>query len=438
MVREFREHLARHFSFLNHKKILIAISGGVDSVVLTHLFYQLGIDFFLGHCNFKLRGKESDEDEKFIMALSENLGKKIFTTSFDTEHYAGEQKMSIQAAARELRYHWFHTILKANHLDYVLTAHNTNDNLETFIINLTRGTGLDGLTGIPPVNDTVVRPLLEFSRTRIMAYAIAHNIVWREDTSNASVKYTRNKIRHRIFPVLEDINPEILDSFKNTVSYLYESQQISAGKIEKVSNRVIVKDPQGILKLNISELKKIPYLKTYLYQVLKEYGFTAWDDIFQLLSAQSGKQVFSEKYRLLKDRTYLILAPIHKTVTGKEFLIQKNNDGAHLPVSLSITESKRKKVDESTTILVDKNLLNYPLRVRKWNHGDYLCPTGMEGTKKVSRFFKDRKLSLIDKENVWLLTDANDTIIWIIGMRQDRRFGISENTKKIVKITTVS
>lgn len=438
MLQEFKEHLNNHFSFLNQKKVLIAVSGGIDSVVLTHLFNQLQIDFSLAHCNFKLRGKESDDDEAFLKGLGKSLGKKVFTTSFDTEKYAEKHKLSIQVAARDLRYEWFHQVLEENHLDYVLTAHNTNDNLETFIINLTRGSGLEGFTGIPTINGKVVRPLLAFSRDQIMMFAIKNNIVWREDRSNASIKYVRNKIRHQVIPILQDINPHILDSFKNTLTYLNGSQGIINIELERVSKTVIEKDENGIFKLNIDELKKLHHPKTYLYQILKEYGFTEWNDIEHLLSAQSGKQVFSKKYRLVKDRGYLILTHTNEeTEQNEPFFIQENTKKIDAPISLSIQKDQHKIANDKASILVDKDLLNFPLSVRKWGYGDYICPIGMQGTKKLSQLFKDRKLSLIDKENVWLLTDANDDIVWVIGMRQDKRFCVSDTTKNIIKISTL-
>ena len=226
MLQEFKEHLNNHFPYLQNEKLLIAVSGGIDSVVLTHICYQLKIDFAVAHCNFKLRSKESDDDENFVVALATRLGKKTFTTSFDTETYAKEHKQSIQLAARELRYQWFQKLLEKHALKYVLTAHNTNDNLETFIINLTRGSGLDGFTGIPTVNGNIIRPLLAFSRDQIMMFAIKNKIEWREDKSNSSVKYVRNKVRHKILPVLQDINPNILHSFKKTLEHLNESQNI--------------------------------------------------------------------------------------------------------------------------------------------------------------------------------------------------------------------
>lgn len=438
MLLEFKEHLNNHFSFLQDKKVLIAISGGIDSVVLAHLCHQLGINFILAHCNFKLRGIESDEDEKFVSELANTFEKDVVTTSFDTETFAKEHKLSIQVAARNLRYEWFQKLLEETGTAYVLTAHNTNDNLETFIINLTRGSGLEGFTGIPVINDRTVRPLLAFSRDQIMMYAIKNGIIWREDKSNASVKYVRNKVRHQIIPVLQEINPNVLNSFKNTLEHLQESQDIIDSEVAKISKKVIENSTDSILKFNISELKKLSNVKAYLYQILKGYAFTEWNDIVRLLSGQSGKQVFSKNYRLLKDRGYLLLTAINKnTQENRVFHIYEHTESMDTPISLHLSQTSDSSIQDANSILVDKDLLNFPLNVRKWGYGDYICPIGMKGTKKLSQFFKDRKLSLIDKENVWLLTNANDDIIWIIGMRQDRRFTISDKTYNILKIATL-
>ncbi|MFY0602822.1 MAG: tRNA lysidine(34) synthetase TilS [Flavobacteriaceae bacterium] len=438
MLKEFKQHLNNHFSFLEGKKILIAISGGIDSVVLTHLMHQLDFDFSLAHCNFSLRGAESNEDEKFVKELAERFTRNIYTVSFDTEKYAKEQKQSIQIAARELRYEWFYNTLKENNIDYVLTAHNNNDNLETFLINLTRGTGLDGFTGIPPINGKIVRPLLAFSRDQIMMFAIKNNIAWREDKSNASIKYIRNKVRHKIVPILQEINPHLLDTFKNTLTYLNESKDIVDTEIAEVSKSIIEREANGILKFSIQKLKSLTNVKAYLFHMLKEYGFTEWNDILHLLDAQSGKQVFSNEYRLIKDRDFLMLAPINKDILqDTSFYIDEGIESIKNPIPIRIEASEENSVGSQSSILVDKDLLNFPLRVRKWGYGDYICPTGMLGTKKLSQLFKDRKLSLIEKENVWLLTDAHDHIIWVIGLRQDRRFSVSKNSENILKISSL-
>jgi len=422
MLQKFKQHIEREFDFLSNSKLLIAVSGGIDSVVLAHLSTWMDFDFAICHCNFQLRGEESDGDEAFVNSLAKDLGVAVFTTHFETEQYAQEHKLSIQVAARNLRYRWFYQLLEQHQYDYVLTAHNTNDNLETFLINLSRGTGLEGLTGIPPINKKSVRPLLNFSRDDIMMFAIKNGIVWREDRSNASIKYVRNKVRHQILPILKEINPHLLETFKGTLEHLNESQQMVEEKVDDISKRVISREDE-LITLNIAKLKRLKNTKAYLYQVLHSYGFTEWNDILDLLDAQPGKQVFSKTHRLLKDRNVLILTTITKDVLDlKPVKIDATTVQISEPIRLEFQKTDLNSASGNNSILVDKDLLKYPLYVRKWRYGDYICPTGMQGKKKLSQLFKDKKLSLIQKEKIWLLTNADNQIVWVIGLRQDRRF----------------
>lgn len=432
MIQEFKQHIETHFSFLKNSKNLLAISGGIDSVVLAHLIHKIGFDFSLCHCNFQLRGKESDKDEAFVKSLGKEFKVSVFTTRFDTEEFAQENKLSIQVAARELRYGWFYKLIANHEYDYVVTAHNANDNLETFLINLTRGTGLEGLTGIPPINKKSIRPLLKFSRDDIMKYAIKNDIVWREDKSNASTKYTRNKIRHKVLPILNEINPNLLESFQKTLDHLNESQAIIDDKVQEVSDTILSIE-NDLIKIDIQKLSEMKNKKTYLYQILSPYGFTEWNNVVDLISAQSGKELFSETHRLLKDRTSLILTKINTYQRTKEsFLIEEGEKKIENPIQLTIEKTDQKKTDNQNIIVVDKNLLNFPLHIRKWKNGDSIYPVGMKGRKKLSQLFKDKKMSLLDKEKVWLLTDIEDNIIWVIGIRQDRRF--STNTSNINRL----
>ncbi|APZ46140.1 tRNA lysidine(34) synthetase TilS [Polaribacter reichenbachii] len=442
MLQKFKEHINKNFPFLKDKKLLIAISGGVDSVVLTHLFNSIKFaEISLAHCNFKLREVESDKDEDFINNLAKETNKPIFTISFETTIYAKENKISTQIAARELRYNWFQELVKKHHFNYVLTAHHSDDNLETFLINLTRGSGLDGFTGIPKKNGNIVRTLLPFSRDEILKYATKNNIVWREDASNASTKYVRNKIRHQVVPFLKEINPSLLETFAKSLDNLEESQQIIKDRIQDVSSTIIKKDSSSTLettKFTISEINKLSNPKAYLYQLLKDYNFTEWNDIYNLLSAQSGKQVFSKTHRLLKDREFLILSGRDfSTALEKTFEIHRNQSAITNPIPLVLEDIVEKSEENKETIYIDKDLLKYPLLVRKWKNGDYLYPTGMQGKKKLSKYFKDEKFSLLEKENTWLLCTVDNEIIWVINHRQDRRFSPTKTTKNHLKITSI-
>ena len=429
MLQKFKKHITKEFPFLKDTKLLIAISGGVDSVVLFHLLHKLNYDVSLAHCNFKLRGKESDLDEEFIKNLNQISYNQIFTIIFDTEKYAKEHKLSTQIAARELRYNWFQKLITEHKFEYVLTAHHADDNLETFLIHLTRGSGLDGFTGIPKVNGNIVRPLLAFSRKEILNYAKDNDIEWREDASNASNKYIRNKIRHQVLPVLKEINPSILDSFTTTIENLQESKQIIEDRIENIASEVLEKEA-NFIKIDIEKIKELSNSKAYLYQLLKSYHFTEWNDVYALLNAQSGKQVFSKTHRLLKDRDVLILSKIDLSNSIEmAFQIEEEITEITNPIHLTFKEVIEKSTENKQTIYVDKDLLKYPLMLRKWEKGDYIYPLGMQGKKKLSKYFKDEKFSLIDKENTWLLCNAENQIMWIINHRQDRRFVKNKNLK---------
>lgn len=437
MTQNFKAHLNQDFPFLKDKKLLIAISGGLDSVVLYHLLTTLQFDISLAHCNFNLRGKESDLDEEFVNNLPQKTSNQIFIKSFDTIKHSKENKLSTQITARDLRYAWFQELAEEHNFDFILTAHHADDNLETFLINLTRGTGLEGFTGIPKINGNIVRLLLPFSREEILKYAHEHKIEWREDASNASTKYTRNKIRHQVIPVLKEINPSLLSSFEKTMENLQESQQILEDRIDEVSLNII-ETKGAITKINIEKIQQLSNPKAYLYQLLKNHSFTEWNDVYNLLSAQSGKQVFSKTHRLLKDRDFLMLTKKEVSSSIKEsFEIAKNQSEITQPIHLTFEEIQEKSTENKQTIYVDKDLLKYPLLVRKWQNGEYLYPTKMQGKKKLSKFFKDDKFSLLEKENTWLLCNAHNEIIWVINHRQDRRFSTKPSTQSTLKITTL-
>ena len=436
MVEKLKNHCNQHFPFLKQKKVLLAVSGGLDSMVLVYLFQQLHYEIGVAHCNFQLRGLESFEDQNFIQNYAEANSLPIFITQFDTQAFAQDYKLSIQVAARELRYNWFYELLETQNFDYVLTAHHADDNLETFLINLSRGTGLDGLTGIPEQNDKVIRPLLAFSRQEMEAYAKQNAIQWREDSSNASDKYLRNKIRHDVVPILKELNTDFIASFQKTQEYLQQAQVM----VEDASIMVyqqVAKEVGEEIHFDLKKLKPLPNYKSYLYQWLREYGFSAWDDVYDLVDSQSGKQIFSSHFRLLKNRDYLVLCPLDFTDSKREYFITKNQKEVKVPLNLSIC--KVTDISDTTieSIFVDEMKLEFPLVLRRWKEADSFQPFGMKGkSKKVSKFFKDEKLSLIEKEKTWLLC-SNNQIVWIVGMRQDERFKIDETTKKILKITVV-
>ncbi|RZJ64613.1 MAG: tRNA lysidine(34) synthetase TilS [Flavobacterium sp.] len=433
MLSKLQKHLSENFNFLKEKKLLIAVSGGIDSMVLVHLLKKLDYDISLAHCNFNLRGEESNRDEKFISAYADKNNIKIYVTHFDTESFASDNKLSVQVAARQLRYIWFHQLLEENALDHILTAHHLDDSLETFLINFTRGTGLEGLTGIPQQNGYILRPMLPFTRMEIEEYARQNGIEWREDSSNASDKYLRNKLRHDIVPALKLLNPSFMDSFQETVANVQQAQSLVQDASVLVYKRIVV-ELEGKKLYKIPELKRLPNYRAYLYQWLNPFGFTAWKDIYNLIAAQSGKQVLSTGYRLLKDREVLILEPIRQQ-DNKIYSIEEDADNTTYPIPLKFERVDNVlKSSEESAIFVDFQKLKFPLFVRKWQEGDYLCPAGMNGQKKkLSKYFKDEKFSLTDKEEAWLLCSGSD-IVWIIGKRADERFRTRPGTTQILKI----
>ena len=436
MLRQFENHVSNHFPFLQGKKLFLAVSGGLDSMVLVHLFQQLNYEIVVLHCNFQLRGLESFEDQQFIQEYSNTNAIPFVFTQFDTEAFAADFKVSIQVAARELRYSWFYEQLAIQKGDFILTAHHADDNLETFLINLSRGTGLEGLIGIPAQNEKVIRPLLFFSRQQIEEYASVNKLKWREDSSNASDKYLRNKIRHHLVPLLKELNPNFISSFEKTQSFLSEAQDLVDDAAIMVYQQVAREEGEDIY-FDLGRLLQLPNYSSYLYQWLKEFGFTAWDDIYELVTSQSGKQVLAPYFRLIKDRDCLILSPLQSQENQQEFEIESLESKVKFPLNLDFSTVSKIGVASNSTIFVDQDKLVFPLTLRHWNEGDVFQPFGMEGkSKKVSKLFKDEKLSLIDKEKVWLLC-SNNQVVWVVGIRQDERFKIDPNSKNLLKIECI-
>ena len=432
MLQKLQNHLNSNFLFLQEKRLFLAVSGGIDSIVLVQLLHQLNYEIAVLHCNFSLRATESDEDADFVKTFCNERKIPVFIQKFDTKQFAEDYKLSIQLAARKLRYNWFYQHLEEKQFDYIVTAHHLDDSLETFLINLSRGTGLDGLTGIPAQNDKVIRPLLPFSREEIESYAKENNLKWREDSSNASDKYLRNKIRHQVVPILKEMQPNFLSSFQNTLNNLQQTQSL-AEDATKMVYKIVVSETENHLKINLNNLLKLPNYQAYLYQWLHQFGFTAWNDIKDLVHAQSGKQVFSENYSLLKNRDFLILHLKENVPSNERYFIKKNQKDVKVPLNIKICKAHDISNSDSNCIFVDEDLLQFPLEIRKFEEGDSFYPLGMKGKKKISKYFKDEKMSLIEKSNQWILC-SNNEIVWIISKRQDERYKITTNTTNILQI----
>ncbi|MEM9076064.1 MAG: tRNA lysidine(34) synthetase TilS [Bacteroidota bacterium] len=432
MLQRFQKHIDINFPSLKEKKLLLACSGGLDSVVLAHLSVQCELNITLAHCNFQLRGDESDGDAIFVKQLAKELHLECVSIAFDTVSELSKSEGSVQMVARKLRYDWFLSVLEEQKMDYVLTAHHADDALETFIINLSRGTGIDGLSGIPSQTGKVLRPLLPFSREQITAFAKSEGLKWREDSSNSDSKYLRNKIRNGIVPELKELHPTFLDNFLMTQTFLIQSKEVLDNTFNEIKKKIFIKEGNCI-RIKVVDLKSLEPLGAYLYGLFEDYGFTEWNNVESLLNAMSGKEVRSTTHRLLKNRDSLLLQPIQ---SKSETIVFINEDDASIkhPVRLDLERvTKFENVNKDIAFL-DVEKLNYPLALRKWKKGDYFYPLGMKGKKKLSKFFKDAKMDVFSKEDQWLLCSGEE-IVWVIGKRTDERFKIDGNTTQILKIT---
>lgn len=430
MLLRLKTHIETSFSFLKDQKLLLACSGGVDSVVLAHVMKKLDFEIALAHCNFSLRGKESDGDEMFVIGLAKKLEIPVFAETFDTKSFAKKTGTSTQMAARTLRYDWFDTILENFNYNYLLTAHHLDDDLETFFINLSRGTGINGLTGIPEINGNVIRPLLIFSREEILGYAEKNNLKWREDSSNKKPDYLRNKLRLEVLPHYKNLHESVLQNFQKTRNNLQASQNLIEDYMVLI-NKLVVSEKSDSLSINIVKLMELPHPEALLYELLNRFGFTEWDDVSTLIFAQTGKKVLSRTHQLLKNRNELLLTEIDSEDDDMLYLVPKS--GIDSPIVLRIEPTTYIGETEKNSIFVDAEKLTFPLSLRKWQQGDAFQPFGMKGNKKLSKFFKDEKIPSSKKKKIWLLLNE-DTIVWVIGHRMDDRFKVELQTKNILKI----
>ncbi len=430
MLEKFKVHCNSIFPFLSKSRLLLACSGGLDSMVLAHILLEYEMDFDLAHCNFKLRGPASDKDEAFVKAWGEDHGQKVHTRTFDLSKATG----SVQLKARELRYKWFFELREHYQYDWILTAHHLNDSVETFLINLSRGTGLDGLIGIPEIQNNVIRPLLPFTRSQILEYAKQREIKWREDTSNLDTKYLRNKVRHNIVPELEALHPTFLANFLKTQQYLQHSEQLLKDYKELLQQQLF-EPADDAIHISLEKLTALHPKAGYFFLLFQEYGFMNSEEIEKLLGSTSGKALRSDTHRLIKDRTTLILVAL-KPEERQCFFLEEGQDRLDDPIQLWLEEVSTVGTFSKNILYVDKEKLNYPLKLRKWEIGDYFYPLGMEGRKKLSKFFKDEKFDAIAKEEQWLLCSGNE-VVWVIGKRPDERFKVTKDTQEILKITTL-
>lgn len=434
---KFLEYGQQEKLFARGSRILIAVSGGIDSMVMAWIFREAGIEHAIAHCNFSLRGSESDSDEEFVATWARSNDIPFFNIRFDTLGYAGEKRISVQMAARELRYDWFRSIIRKEGFDAVAVAHNLNDNVETFLINLIRGTGLSGLAGMSPRTGDIIRPLLFATRKEIAEFAAAHNIDYREDSSNVQVKYTRNRIRHMVIPEIEKVNQGAVHSITETMSHLASSSAIVENCISKLS-REIFRTTGETAEAEIMSLTALTPVEPYIYELFRPYGLSSrqTSEVISLLHADTGKSVYTSTHRLLNDRGRIIITP-RNTEGPAEYRFNSIDEMriSGLFSDLRITEPSDKELPViPLTAALDLETVTFPVTVRHWEPGDRFMPLGMKQMKKISDFLIDLKVPVTEKEKVLLLL-SGDEIMWVMGYRIDDRYRVTPRTSRILVIT---
>jgi len=436
MLDRFLENITAKKLLEPKQKVLAAVSGGIDSMVMLHLFEKSGFDYGIVHCNFQLRGAESDSDEEFVKTQVLIHGVPAYFKRFDTEEFAQINGISIEMAARELRYEYFEKIRTENGYDYIATAHHSDDLIETFFLNLSRKTGIKGLTGIKGKSGKIIRPLLFASRADIEKYASEQYIEFREDSTNNEVVYQRNFLRNKILPLFSQLNPSFKKNLLASIENLKDAEAVYSGFFETEKQKVIENATDSQI-IEIEKLKKSPHPKLLLLEILSEYNFnpTVVDEVFLSLEGDSGKQFFSKTHRLVKDREKLFVSTIEEK-ENKIFYIEADDIELFAPVDIIIEKfiGKSFKIrKEPNFACLDLAKLEFPLLIRKWQQGDYFQPLGMKGFKKVSNFLIDEKIPVHQKENTWLLC-SGEKIVWVVGMRIDNRFKINAKTTEVIKL----
>ena len=435
----FNKHWAHTFpQFSKDGHFVLAVSGGADSVVLAHLLKGAGINFEIAHCNFGLRGAESDRDENFVQALAVSLDVPFHVKHFDTNAFALEHKISIQEAARDLRYAWFATFNTI-----VVTAHHANDNIETVFMHFCRGTGIAGLTGIEPykANERLLRPLLIFHKQEILDYANEAGIAFVEDSSNSSDKYTRNFFRHQVLPSVREVYPQSEQNILLTIKHLREVSEVYKEAMQKIVSKLQFINGNEI-HIPVLMWQKAKPLDTITFEMLYPYGFTAAQvpEVIKLLSAYNGAVLLSGTHRLIKNRNWMILAPLALAINTSVVVVEQNDASIDFPVgtlTLQTTIAQVPDASDNNTCMLDAAALQYPLILRPTATGDYFYPLGMQKKKKLSKFLIDLKLSKTAKEKVWVLV-SNNRIVWVIGYRIDNRFKITPASKYVVKLSLLA
>ncbi|MDR2848076.1 MAG: tRNA lysidine(34) synthetase TilS [Bacteroidales bacterium] len=441
LPQQFDRYIGTNALLPARANVLAAVSGGIDSMVMMHLLHRAGVTAAVAHCNFSLRGEESDGDEALVREQAAAYHFPFHTVRFNTKQYAAQHGISIQMAARELRYRWFDELAAQHGYSRIAIAHNSDDRIETLFINLARGTGIKGLTSIQARNGNIIRPLLFASRSEITDYATQEHIAFREDSSNASDKYARNHIRHHLIPGMEGFFPAFRKTMERDMENLAGVEAFYREAVERYSRQVSAVE-NGLCCIDIAGLLESPSPQTLLHELLQPYGFPD-ETADELLQApfRSGRQFFSPSHRLLCDRKQLMIQRLDESPDTKEYPVDLNMEQLPFPNGvLSISRfdmPQGYKPDRSPSVAcMDADRLSTPLLLRKWRTGDRFRPLGMKQMKKLSDFFTDSKLSLIEKDNVWVLTAAGE-IAWIAGYRIDDRYKITEKTTKVVRLANL-
>jgi tRNA(Ile)-lysidine synthase len=435
MLQEFNSFIRKHELCCPDDRILLTVSGGIDSLVMAHLFKKAGYDCAIAHCNFQLRGEDSEKDERFVRSLALQLEIPVFVKRFDVKAEMQEKGISLQMAARDLRYTWFEELAAEQSMDRIATAHNQNDSVETFFLNLSRGSGIRGLKGISPRRGKIIRPLLYASRAQIESFQQAQHIEFREDASNQETKYQRNKIRHDVLPVMEHINPGFMEIMQGNMERIGEVYEIYTRAIEDARRELFVEE-NGRIVIPTDKLKKLHPLPTWLFELFSPYGFTRSQcvGIQKIMTAGPGRQSISASHRLYKDRNQMILVP-SDSESFERYYLDDAEKASSLPFPMDMEVLERSELesipDDPMTACLDLDGIHFPLTIRHWMHGDYFYPLGMNQIKKLSDFFVDQKVPVPEKERIWIIASGKK-IVWIMGHRIDNRFRITASTRKVL------
>jgi len=437
MISAFSQFIEKRNLCSPNDRILVAVSGGIDSVVLLDLFYKTGYDFAIAHCNFKLRGEASDLDENMVIELAEKYHVQYFTKSFETETYAVDHKLSIQEAARNLRYDWFNKLAIEKGFDRIAAGHHLDDQVETFFINIFRGAGVKGLKGMPVKRGKIIRPLLFARRDEVEKYTGENNLSYREDTSNSSDKYLRNRIRHHLLPVISELKPKYSEALLKSLSFLEEENEVLNDLLNQKREELFLTDELG-LKAKLSVIEKLS--AAMFYALFAQFGFSrkVTDAILKSLKDKiPGKTFYSPTHRLLIDREYIFLREQSKSYPEKEYLIGHCTAEIPEPIPLLFRKIENKAscqmIKTPAYAYFDIDKLTFPLTLRKWKIGDRFVPFGMKGSKLVSDFLIDAKISRFEKEDIWVLL-SDEKIIWVVGHRASEKFKTMSSTKTIFEV----